>query len=148
MRHSSRIYSTLLLCLTMLTTNVTAQKNSHADQVSKAVEELRKAMISADEVALNKLTGDKLSYGHSSGKVENKESFIKTLVSGESDFVEITLSDQTIEVVGDMAMVRHKLSANTNDKGRGPSTVNIGVLLIWYKFGKDWKLVGRQAFKL
>jgi hypothetical protein len=47
---------------------------------------------------LEKYTSDKLSYGHSSGKVEGQGLFIQTLTGGASDFVSIDLAEQTISV--------------------------------------------------
>jgi hypothetical protein len=42
------------------------------------------------------------------------------------------LTEQTITVIDKTAIVRHKLSAETNDNGKlGP--VNLYILLIWQK---------------
>src|SRR5438477_8579200 len=83
--------------------------------VATAVESLRKAMIDPDKATLDKLTADELSYGHSSGKVQGKAAFIEALTSGASDFVTIDLTEQTIKLAGNTAIVRHNLSAGTND---------------------------------
>lgn len=136
---------TVILSLLILTSSMVYAQNSN---VAAAVENLRKAMLDADKAALDKLAHAKLSYGHSSGKIEDKAAFINALVSGESDFTELAFDDQTIEVIGDMALVRHKLTGKTHDKGKQPGTVVIGVLLVWYKEGNSWKLTARQAFKL
>jgi hypothetical protein len=136
---------TVILSLLILTSSMVYAQNS---DVAAAVENLRKAMLDADKAALDKLAHAKLSYGHSSGKIEDKAAFINALVSGESDFTELAFDDQTIEVIGDMALVRHKLTGKTHDKGKQPGTVAIGVLLVWYKEGNSWKLTARQAFKL
>jgi len=120
-----------------------------ADQkaVAAAVEILRKAMVDADKAALEKITADALSYGHSSGKIEDKAAFVDAIVSGKSDFKTIELADQSITISENIALVRHKLSGETNNDGQ-PGTVNLGVLLVWQKQKGQWKLIGRQAFKL
>ena len=64
--------------------------------VAAAAERLRLAMIDPTPAALGALVADDLSYGHSSGKVDTKASFIGDLVAGKSDFVSITITDQTI----------------------------------------------------
>ena len=79
--------------------------------VTAAVEALRKATIAADKAALEKLTAAELSYGHSSGRHENRAEFIEGLTSGKSSFSEITLTDQTINVVSNVAIVRHTFNA-------------------------------------
>jgi len=115
--------------------------------VASAVEEFRKAMVDGDKTALEKLTFNDLSYGHSAGKVENKASFIESLTSGKSDFVAIELNDQTIKVHDKTAIVRHTFIAKTNDGGN-PGSVKLAILTVWQKEKKQWKLLARQAVKL
>lgn len=115
--------------------------------VANAVEALKKAMIDADKTILENLAADGLSYGHSSGKVEDKAEFVRAIVSGESDFVTIDLTEQTIKIVGNNAIVRHKLSAKTNNKGQA-GTANIAILLVWQKQKGQWKMLARQAVKI
>lgn len=115
--------------------------------VLAAVEKMRLAMISGERKALEQIAATDLSYGHSSGKLEDKATFVETIASGKSDFVEITLSNQTVKVTGTTALVRHQLDAKTNDGGK-PGEVHLGILLVWQKQGKEWKLLGRQAYKL
>ena len=115
--------------------------------VAASVEALRKAMIDPDKATLDKLAADDLSYGHSSGKVQDKAAFIEALTSRASDFVSIDLTEQTIKVVGNTAIVRHNLSAATNDGGK-PGTVKLSILTIWQKQHGQWRLLARQAVKL
>lgn len=112
-----------------------------------AVEALRKALIDPDKATLDKLTMNELSYGHSSGLIQDKTAFEEALLSGASDFVSIELSDQTMRVVGNTAWVRHKLSAVTNDGGK-PGEAHLSVLLIWMKQKGQWRLLARQAVKV
>ena len=115
-------------------------------QVAEAVEQLKTAMINADKNLLEKLAGEKLSYGHSGGAVEDKKAFVEKIVSGKSDFVTIDLSDQVIGISGKTAIVRHQLKATTNDGGK-PGEVSLKVLLVWQKNNGNWKLLARQAVK-
>jgi ketosteroid isomerase-like protein len=115
--------------------------------VSQTVEALRQAMIDANGTTLSRLTHDKLSYGHSGGRVEDKAAFISALLSGQSDFVTIELTGQSIEVVNKTAIVRHTLSASTNDSGK-PGTVKLAVLTIWQKGRGQWKLLSRQSVRI
>lgn len=127
-------------------TDVAAQSRKEK-AVGNAVESLRKAMIEADSATLDALTQSKLSYGHSSGRVENKASFIRSLVSGASDFVTIELSEQTVQVVDRTAIVRHVLSAQTNDNGK-PGSVKLAIMTVWEKENFRWKLLARQAVRI
>jgi ketosteroid isomerase-like protein len=127
--------------------NVAMAQNKEEAAVTAAVENLRKAMIDGDKAGLQNVTADQLSYGHSSGKVEDKATFVDNIASGKSDFVTIDLTNQTIAISGDAAIVRHSLSATTNDGGK-PGTVNLNILLIWQKQKGQWKLLARQAVKI
>lgn len=114
--------------------------------VAAAVEKLRLAMTTGDSVQLSQLVTDDLSYGHSSGHIDDKKTFVNKLASGKSDFVSITLSEQQIILHGKTAIVRHKLDAITNDNNK-PGEVHLYVLLVWVKEGGVWKLCARQAVK-
>lgn len=127
---------------------ISVSVNAQSNEVENRVNELKALMIDPDEKKLTEILSSDLSYGHSSGKVEDRAAFIGSLTAGDSDFIDIELSDLTIQVNDNVAIVRHKLTANTNDKGKGPGTVKLGILLVWKKEGKQWKLLARQAFKL
>ena len=115
--------------------------------VADAVEQLRNAMVNGDKAVLEKITDEKLSYGHSSGHIDDKKVFVDKLTNGSSDFVTIDLTEQTISISEKVAVVRHTLKAKTNDGGK-PGEVNLKVLLIWQKEKGGWKLVARQAIKV
>lgn len=135
----------LIICFSVLTTAFAQSKDETA--VASAVEILKKAMIDADKTALENIAADDLSYGHSNGKVEDKAEFVRAIVSGESDFVTINLTEQTIKIAGNAAIVRHKLSATTNNSGK-PGTANLALLMVWQKQKGSWKLLARQAVKI
>lgn len=131
------------------TTNRKDQPTQDKDEqaVTAAVESLRKAMIDPDQAKLDKLVVDELTYGHSSGVIQNKAEFIEALVSKKSDFVTIDLTQQTVKVVGNTAWVRHILSATTNDGGK-PGSTKLSILLVWIKQRGQWRLLARQAVKV
>ncbi|MEJ6981343.1 nuclear transport factor 2 family protein [Pedobacter sp. P351] len=139
-----RVY--LLLFCGFIAISVKAQSKSEK-QVAASVETLKQAMLDGNRTALEDIASNELSYGHSSGKIEDKASFVESIASGKSDFVTLDLTEQSIKVSGKTALVRHKLSAKTNDNGN-PGNVNLGVLLVFQKQKGDWRLLARQAFKL
>lgn len=140
-----KIALTALLLLALLPLVQAQTKQELA--VAEAVEKLRKAMVDADSLMLDKLASPKLSYGHSGGHIDDKKEFVQKIVSGKSDFVSIELPEQIISVSKNVAVVRHKFNAKTNDSGK-PGEVHLAVLLIWQKLHGDWKLIARQAIKL
>jgi ketosteroid isomerase-like protein len=133
----------LVMLLSML---VNAQDRSEK-QVEAQMEKLRVAMVDADEATLSKLASEKLTYGHSNADIEDKKKFIQRIISGASDFTEITVQEQTITVNGDVAHVRQKVEASLK-AGDKINVLKLNVLLVWQKQGKDWVLFARQAVKL
>ena len=125
----------------------TGSSASAEQSVAAAAEKLRVAMMDPTSAALTALVADDLSYGHSGGRVDTKDSFIGDLIAGKSDFVTIVITDQTIKVVGNTAIVRHALTANTNGSGK-PGKVQIKILGVWQQQGGQWKLLARQAVRV
>ena len=115
--------------------------------VAAAVNELRVAMIAGDSNQLKQLVAKQLSYGHSSGLIENREEFISKLSSGKSDFLSMELSNQSIIVDGNTAIVRHVLDGNINDNGQA-GKVHLAVMLVWKEKKGKWVLLARQATKI
>ncbi|MEO5890989.1 MAG: nuclear transport factor 2 family protein [Ferruginibacter sp.] len=134
----------LLSCLLISASSFSQQ----SDEINLAalVENFRKAMVDADTKTLADMTAGQLSYGHSSGLVEDKAAFVDEFVTGQTVFKSIILSDQTIKISGDVAIVRHRLTGDTNNKNV-PGKVDIFVLMIWQKQSGQWKLLARQAVK-
>jgi ketosteroid isomerase-like protein len=139
-----KMFSLLVIVLSPVV--LSAQSNQEK-AVAAATEQLRKAMIDADKLALENLVSDKLNYGHSGGAVDDKKTFVEKIISGQSDFVSIDLTEQTIRISGKVAMVRHILNAETNDSGI-PGEVQLKILLVWQKQSGKWKLLARQAVKM
>jgi hypothetical protein len=143
-------YFLAILAVVVFQFSTLAQNSSKSKEeiaVAARVEILRQAMIDADGTKLKELTSAGLSYGHSSGVVQNQAVFIEKIVNGESDFVAIEFQNQTIEIVGDAAIVRHNLVAHTKDGGIDKD-IKIGIMLVWQKHKNKWLLIARQAFKL
>lgn len=114
-----------------------------------AIEELRKAMVEANRERLCELTADELSYGHSSGLVENKKEFIDAIVGNNKRdvFHSIVLAEQSIGVTnGTIAIVRHHFTANVAIYGELHHP-DIRVMQVWVCEEGKWKLLARQAYK-
>lgn len=135
----------LLLCCFLACTAINAQTKAEK-QVAAAVETLKKALIDGERAELEAIAAEQLSYGHSSGVVQDKSAFVEAIVTGKSDFVTIDLTNQTIFVSGKTAIVRHHLSAKTNDSGK-PGNVELGIMLVFQKQHGKWLMLARQAFK-
>jgi hypothetical protein len=138
-------FSVIFILLVCISSTINAQSKSEK-QLAASVEKLRLAMVSGNANDLESIVMDELTYGHSGGHVEGKKEFIEKLTSGKSDFVSIILSEQTIQIKKKTGIVRHNLTAETNDNNK-PATVHLKILLIFVKDDGQWKLLARQAVK-
>ena len=145
-RHMKNIIL-LALALMFPAAILMAQKKDE-QALADAVKQLTQAMIDANQIALEQLTSEKLSYGHSNGLIEDKDAYITAIVNGTFGFSSIDLTDQTISLSDNVAIVRHKFSAGTKNRGQEPGTVKLSVLQIWQKEKGKWLLLARQATKI
>lgn len=140
--------SVILTMFIFLTTFGLFAQEKDNQAVASAVSQLNQAMIDGNHIMLDQLTSGKLSYGHSSGLVEDKNAFITAIVDGVFGFTSIDLTEQSIAVNNNVAIVRHKFSAGTDDKGKQPGTVKLSVLQVWQKEKGKWLLLARQATRI
>ena len=123
-------------------------QTSDATAVAEAVAALTKAMLAPDKARLEALTADQLSYGHSSGTVEDKATFVDVVASKKTVYKSIELSNQTVAVAGNDAIVRHTWESESGSGDGKWNVSKIGVLQVWQKQASGWRLLARQAFKV
>jgi hypothetical protein len=142
------VVSTVVMALVLLGVgHVAAAQSSDEAAVAQAVDAFRNAMLKADRSQFEALCADRLSYGHSAGRIETKAQFIDAATSGRSVWKFITLTDQTNQIVGNTAIVRHTLTGETERDGK-TNPVKIGVLMVWHEQDGHWQLLARQAVRL
>lgn len=112
-----------------------------------SVERLHKALVDADSTALSYLTTEELTYGHSSGTIENKKVFKEALLSGKSDFTRIDFSTPEIHIKEGVAWVRGNMDADLATPNGGTTNVKLKILYVWVKESGYWKLLARQAVR-
>jgi ketosteroid isomerase-like protein len=117
------------------------------EAVAKNVEAFRLAQIAADPKALSALCADDLSYSHSNGFLEDKQTFVANATDGKTKFLSITYKDPTIKVVGPAAIVRfHWMAEMMTDGNKVANSLHI--LMNWLKQGDAWKLLSRSATRV
>jgi Domain of unknown function (DUF4440) len=136
-----------VLALSLLGTPAFAGADDEA--VAEKVEAFRNAQIQADAKAFDALCANEMSYSHSSGRVEDKATFIANATDGKSKFTSLKYEDIWIRVVGSVAVVRfHWLGEQESIPDGKKSSTNLHILMNWIKQGSDWKLLSRASTKL
>jgi ketosteroid isomerase-like protein len=123
-----------------------AAKACSDDDLKKAVEEFRQAMVDANGARLLELCSDALSFGHANGVVQTKIEFVKSVVDKAEIFKSINLTDHQIEVNGDIGIARHTFDSNLIFQGK-ELQLRLGIIMVWRNEDGRWRLVARQSFK-
>ena len=131
-----------------LTCSVVQAQTKDKQEVLDRVEAWRKAVLGQDVKMLDKLFADELTYGHSNSVMDTKKSFITSIGTKKEVYNELNLDDMDVTIVGNNALVRHKMTGNVTLADGTISKPNLGVLQVWNKTKKGWQLLARQAFKL
>ena len=138
----------LLLLLFGMTLSVAMAQSKEEKEVLDRVEMWRKAVLAQDVKTLDKVFADEMTYGHSNGHLDTKATFTGTIKDKKEVYNELNLDDMTVTVVGNTALVRHKMTGNVKLQDGTVNKPNLGVLQVWSKTKNGWQLLARQAFKL
>jgi len=117
------------------------------ESVAQSVEILRKALLEADKAKLDQVASPQISYGHSDGRVQNKEQFINGVMTRKQTVKSLDFPELKVAVVGNAAIARHIYLSQSELDGK-PTTTRIGALQVWQKQDGGWKLLARQGFRL
>ena len=101
-----------------------------------------------DSLMLEDLFARKASYGHSGGKVETRAEAIAAISKNKSIYADTAVSNISVVVNNDIAVVRHLFKANEKKPDGSVSPLNFTMMLVWVKEKGAWRLMGRQAVKL
>ncbi len=100
----------------------------------------KRALLAPTHVALEDVTWPELTYGHATGAIESRATFIDNTVAGMF-FLSITWSAMHMEVCTNVAWVRHRMQAEL----RAGNAVDLDVLVVWHKRADVWRILARQA---
>ncbi|HWB25070.1 MAG TPA: nuclear transport factor 2 family protein [Chitinophagaceae bacterium] len=136
---------TLLLCAVVCSSFYAQTKDEQA--LTARMQTLHDALLKPDSSTLAGIADDNLTYGHSTGLIEDKKAFIEDLLTGKTVFHSLTFSNQSIKITGSIALVRNRFIGEVT-ANNAPKQVDLLVLLVWRKQKGEWKLLARQAAKI
>lgn len=121
-------------------------QGNDAAALTRAIEQFYDAIRDKNAAAFEPLVTHDLSYGHSSGRIENKAEFIANVLKPNTRWMRIFGANQRNFFSGDTAISRHVM-AGENERDGKPGTSNMDVMMVWQKQGGVWRLLARQAYK-
>jgi ketosteroid isomerase-like protein len=138
-------FAAIAIALT-LSGHAFAQMGKAEQQVLQAEKDRFAAMVKGDRAALEKLLSDDLTYTHSTALLENKEQFVKSVTSGNIDYVSIVPSeaDWKIRVNGNTAIVNGTAAVNVIDTGKDRK-IRIRFTTVQANRGGAWQLQAWQS---
>jgi len=111
-----------------------------AEAIERLEERRYQAMRTGDVAALADLFSEDLIYTHSNAERDGKRGYLSKVESGMFSFRQITVEDQVIKLIGDVAMVMGQMRADVV-VGGVPKALNNRYLALWQREGSDWRLV-------
>lgn len=145
--------SILTFILLMICTACKEHKHENSELITKTeVEQIvaafNKIIVNPNEAALKTICSKNLTYGHSSGLIQNKAEFINDLVYGPYDFKSVTSPELSINSSGNTAIARFVFLA-TAIKGEETIDIKLGCIQVFQKQEHgELLLLARQAYKL
>ncbi len=136
----------LFAVMLMLAPVVSAQMGKAEQQVLQAEKDRFAAMVKGDRAVLEKLLSDDLTYTHSTALLETKEQFIKSVTSGNIDYVSIVPSepDWKVRINGTTAVVNGVAAVNVVDNGNDRK-IRIRFTTAHANRGGAWQLLAWQS---
>jgi hypothetical protein len=138
-----RIIKTVLLLL------ITCAGFAQAAKVEEQVNRLNAAIFrDKDSAVLDDLLYVTVTYGHSSGKIENRAEMINGAVYNKAGYRDFRMENFSVFFADKKtAIVGHVLRAITIDNGT-ESPLQLSVLQTWIRKKGKWKLAARQAVRI
>ncbi len=113
------------------------------DSVKQAEREWAKAIVAKDISTLDRVLADDLTYTHSNGKRDTKQSYIGNLKSGAQKYVKAEhVGDMNVRLYGNTAVLTTQLLTATDTE------FTLSLLHVYVKKGNQWQLVAHQSARL
>jgi len=116
------------------------------EQAVRQVEDRRiKAMIDDDFATLETVLADDLTYGHSSGVVDTKASYLETLRSGKTKYLTFDRAPSVVRVYGDTAIITGTATLSLRGQA-APFTLRYTLAYVMRE--GQWRMVAWQSTRL
>ena len=110
------------------------------DDVEAAEKARCQGFLAGDRTLLEDVFADDFVYVHSTGRREERESFLSTSAGSDNRFLSITNSDVKVDLLGSVALM-----TGTIDLVRMNGASLSRFVQVWLYAGKTWKLKFHQV---
>ena len=109
---------------------------SDVEALMKADTKRRVAMVAGDVVALGDYLAEDLSWTHSSGKTDSKESFLAGMASGSTVYHSLDVRDTKVRIFGDIFVLEGVVFGDVTKDGLDKKLVN-RFITVWQQREHD-----------
>jgi ketosteroid isomerase-like protein len=119
------------------------------DAVRAAEKSFATALTHQDAAALERLLSPELSYGHASGKLDSKRTYIDRIRSGAQKYLSFKYDSEppAVHVYGDTATLVTSAQVQSITDGQ-PNAFHLRFLHVWVHGSAGWQLAAHQSVKL
>jgi ketosteroid isomerase-like protein len=126
---------------------VTDAAHAHEARIRQLEDERYQAMLDGDVETLGRLLSARLTYTHSNGARDTKESYLQKVRDGYFVYRSVTHPVDRIEILAGAALVIGDMRASAEIDGR-PAEISSRALAVWAQDGQDWTLIAYQPTPL
>jgi uncharacterized protein DUF4440 len=127
--------------------DVTDAARAQEARIRQLEDERYQAMVDGDIETLGRLLSARLSYTHSNGDRDSKESYLQKVRDGYFVYRSVAHPIHRIEVLAGAALVIGEMRASADVGGR-PAEIDSSALAVWAEAGGDWTLIAYQPTPL
>ncbi|MEZ5352579.1 MAG: nuclear transport factor 2 family protein [Bryobacteraceae bacterium] len=137
----------LLVSIAVLTACACDVATVESAQVEGLEKQWVSAVVNKDIPALDRLLSPDLLYGHASGVLDTKASYLEKLKSGAQVYRSLEQRKLEVRMHGSTA-VTHSWVHVTGTNPQGEFDDKIMMLHVWINEGGSWKLAGHQTARV
>ncbi len=138
-----------LLVILLFALSAYPQK-SKEEKVWARVDAFQNAVFGTkDSTVIAGMVGEKLTYGHSGGNIENKVEMVHNAAVSPTTYKNLTTERNSLDIINkNTAIARFNYRGISIDNKGQETPLNLHIIQVWAREGGDWKLQARQAVKI
>ncbi|KAB2645175.1 MAG: nuclear transport factor 2 family protein [Verrucomicrobiota bacterium] len=146
-----------ILILALMLASKAFVLNSFADSIpdpqtlaalQAADDERVSATIAADPARVGAIFSDEFRYAHSSGKVDNKESYTKALTNKSLKYLSVKYEERTFKLVAPTIALMSGRAAFVSENDGKPTNLYLGFLAVYRNEEGHWRFLAWQSCRL
>jgi hypothetical protein len=138
----------LIAVIALSVVRVRAADDSALAAVRAADDARVAAILAGDSAKLSAVLSDELRYGHSTGAVDTKASFIESLSSGRLKYIDFKYEERRFNMAGPGVAVMSGQAKVKSMSDKGPSEAVLNFLAVWREEDGHWRFFAWQSCKL